>query len=203
MLRCEVLLLIPHSSSLIFPSGRSKRKMPAKVPAFVLSRPCFTLFRRAKQVSNLTQNAPFFGHLKILSENNYHTLINNKHLTPILVVKLFQPTVVKVTGSSIESAKVFNLDLDDIYLYSIYTFGIRRAKLYENEIWKLVEGLSTNWPLFSECRHLPTKSKKYRGIILESHLIIYRITDEEIQVLRIVHSNRSITKIRSSKRIMP
>ena len=101
----------------------------------------------------------------------------------------------------VKISQVFNLDLDDIYQYSIDTFGIRQAKLYENEIWKLVEGLSTNWPLFSECRHLPTKSKMYRWIILESHLIIYRITEKEIQVLRIVHSNRSIIKIRRAKRI--
>jgi toxin ParE1/3/4 len=101
----------------------------------------------------------------------------------------------------VKVSKVFNFDLDNIYQYSLDTFGIRQAELYENEIWKLVEGLSTNWPLFSECRHLPTESKMYRWIILESHLIIYRITDKEIQVLRIVHSNRSISKIRVSKRI--
>jgi hypothetical protein len=53
--------------------------------------------------------------------------------------------------------------------------------------------------LFSECRHLPTKSKMYRWIVLESHLIIYRITIKEVQVLRILHSNRSITKIRTSR----
>ena len=103
----------------------------------------------------------------------------------------------------IKVSKVFNLDLDDIYQYGIDTFGIRQAELYENEIWKLVDGLSGNWPLFSECRHLPTKSKMYRWIILESHLIIYRITDKEIQVLRIVHSHRSITKIKASKRVKP
>lgn len=96
---------------------------------------------------------------------------------------------------------VFNLDLDDIYQYGIDTFGIRQAELYGNEIWKLVENLSSNWPFFSECRHLPTKSKMYRWIILESHLIIYRITDKEIQVLRIVNSRRSITKIKTSRSV--
>jgi toxin ParE1/3/4 len=95
----------------------------------------------------------------------------------------------------------FNFDLDNIYKYGIETFGIRQAELYENEIWKLVEGLSGNWPFFSECHHLPTRSKLYRWIILESHLIIYRITDKEIQVLRIVHSHRSVTKIKATKRI--
>jgi toxin ParE1/3/4 len=99
-------------------------------------------------------------------------------------------------------SEIFNHDLDDIYKYGIDTFGIRQAELYENEIWKLVESLSGAWPLFSECRHLPTKSKMYRWIILESHLIIYRITEKEIQVLRIVHSHRSITKIKASRRFL-
>jgi len=92
-------------------------------------------------------------------------------------------------------------DLDHIYIYGINAFGIRQAELYENEIWKLVDGLTLNWPFFSECRHLPTESKMYRWIILDSHLIIYRITANEIQVLRIVHSHRSITKIKESRSI--
>jgi toxin ParE1/3/4 len=98
-------------------------------------------------------------------------------------------------------SREFNFDLNNIYIYGIETFGIRQAEHYENEIWKLVDGLSYNWPFFSECRHLTTKSKRYRWIILQSHLIIYRITDTEIQVLRIVHSHRSITKIKASRRI--
>ena len=95
----------------------------------------------------------------------------------------------------------FNFDLENVYTYGLETFGVRQAELYENEIWKLVSGLSLNWPFFSECRHLTTKSKMYRWIILESHFIIYRITNTEIQVLRIVHSHRSITKIKDSKSI--
>ena len=95
----------------------------------------------------------------------------------------------------------FNLDLDQIYTYGVEIFGVKQAELYENEIWELVNRLSYNWPFFSECRHLPTKSKMYRWIILESHLIVYRITDSEIQVLRIIHSNRSITKIKTTRRI--
>lgn len=41
----------------------------------------------------------------------------------------------------VKVSNVFNFDLDDIYQYSTDTFGIRQAELYENEIWKLVEGL--------------------------------------------------------------
>jgi plasmid stabilization system protein ParE len=101
----------------------------------------------------------------------------------------------------VKVSEIFIADLDNIFKYGIETFGIRQAEIYENEIWKLVEGLSGNWPLFSECRHIPTKSKTYRWIILESHFIIYRITKTEIQVLRILNSNRSVTKIRTSRSV--
>jgi len=105
------------------------------------------------------------------------------------------------TKLPVKVSEVFNLDLDDIYQYGIATFGLRQAELYENEIWKLINGLTDNWPLFSECRYLQTNSKRYRWIILESHLIIYRITDKEVQVLRIVHSRRSISKIKASRSV--
>lgn len=81
------------------------------------------------------------------------------------------------------------------------TFGIQQADNYENEIWQLIERLSFNYHLFPEYRYLPTKTKIYRWIILDAHLIIYRITENEVQVLRILHSKRSISKIKSSKNI--
>ncbi|MCF8360891.1 MAG: type II toxin-antitoxin system RelE/ParE family toxin [Prolixibacteraceae bacterium] len=92
-------------------------------------------------------------------------------------------------------------DLDDAFQYGVETFGASQAIKYENDIWQLIEQLSHNYLLFPECRHLPTKSKIYRWIILESHLIIYRITDTQIQVLRMLHSKRSISKIRTSRKI--
>jgi len=101
----------------------------------------------------------------------------------------------------VKVSREFIDDLNNIYYFGVETFGIKQAEIYEAEVWKLNEGLSNNWPFFSECRHLATKTQKYWRIILESHLIIYRITFSEIQVLRIIHAHRSITKIKSSKRI--
>jgi plasmid stabilization system protein ParE len=54
---------------------------------------------------------------------------------------------------------------------------------------------------YPECRHLATKSRLYRNIILDAHLIIYRITDERIEVLDIIHSASSIRKIRDVRKI--
>jgi plasmid stabilization system protein ParE len=41
----------------------------------------------------------------------------------------------------------------------------------------------------------------YRNIILDAHLIVYRITNERIEVLNIFHSASSIRKIRGARNI--
>ncbi len=94
----------------------------------------------------------------------------------------------------------FLFDLEEVFQYGLATFGLKQAENYENEIWELVERLPSSYHVFPECRHLPTKSKIYRWIILDSHLIIYRIKREEVQVLRILHSKRSITRIKATRR---
>lgn len=96
----------------------------------------------------------------------------------------------------------FKQDIIDVYKYGIDTFGKAQAEKYQNIIYKLVNDLNVSYDIYPECRHLQEKSRIYRWIILDSHLIIYRITAKEIQVLRIVHSHRSITKIKTSRRIM-
>lgn len=55
----------------------------------------------------------------------------------------------------IRVSKEFNLDLDQVYIYGYETFGARKAQFYENEIWKLVEGLSYNWLFFKSLSQIP------------------------------------------------
>jgi toxin ParE1/3/4 len=43
--------------------------------------------------------------------------------------------------------------------------------------------------------------EKYGNIIIESHLVIYRITPEQIEVLKAINSRMSITKIRGARNI--
>lgn len=95
----------------------------------------------------------------------------------------------------------FKQDIIDVYKYGIDTFGKAQAEKYQNIIYKLVDDLNVSYDIYPECRHLQAKSRIYRWIILDSHLIIYRITEKKIQVLRIVHSHRSITKIKASRGI--
>jgi plasmid stabilization system protein ParE len=91
--------------------------------------------------------------------------------------------------------------LTEILAYGIDTFGYRQARKYFDTISHLVERLDCDYTMYPECRYFATKSRIYRNIILDAHLIIYRITDERIEVEDIIHSASSIRKIRGVRNI--
>jgi plasmid stabilization system protein ParE len=93
--------------------------------------------------------------------------------------------------------------LVEILGYGIEVFGYAQAKKYFHTVSQLVENLGSSYTVYPECRHLATKNRIYRNIILDAHLIIYRITDERIEVLDIVHSASSIRKIRGARKVHP
>ena len=75
-------------------------------------------------------------------------------------------------------------DLSDIYQYGIETFGAITAETFLEEINHSIRGLSFQYNMHPECRHILTKSRMYRNIIIGKYLIIYRIDFERIEVLR-------------------
>jgi len=91
--------------------------------------------------------------------------------------------------------------LIEILDYGIEIFGYIQARKYFNTISHLVERLEFDYNYHPECRHLATKSRMYRNIILDAHLIIFRITSECIEVLDIIHSASSIRKIQRIRKI--
>ena len=95
----------------------------------------------------------------------------------------------------------YAIDTDNIYNYGKEIFGGNQAQNYESIIDKITTGLTLSYLIYPECRFLPTKSHLYRNIILESHLIIYRVKTERIEVLRAIHSQSSISRIRSVRKI--
>jgi toxin ParE1/3/4 len=93
-------------------------------------------------------------------------------------------------------------DLKNIFQYGLETFGFTGALLFYDNIEKLVKNLEFEYFMYPECRFLATESKIYRNIILESYLIINRITDFRIEVLRVFHSSVCTSKrIGSVRRI--
>jgi plasmid stabilization system protein ParE len=103
----------------------------------------------------------------------------------------------KVIGS-----KLFEeLDVPSIYEYGEVTFGIKLADVFYFEIIDSVLMLETQYLLHPECRHLETKTKIYRNIILGSYLIIYRIRANRIEVLRAFHGSRSPRIIKQVRKV--
>jgi plasmid stabilization system protein ParE len=88
-----------------------------------------------------------------------------------------------------------------VYDYGVNTFGYFQAERYNRHIETAIETLSAYYTMYPECRPLATKSRMYRNIILDAHLIVYRITDERIEVLDILHAASSARKIRETRGI--
>ena len=95
----------------------------------------------------------------------------------------------------------FYKSIDHIYDFGYETFGYLQAERYDQKIIKAIDALPESYLIHPPCRHIPTKSRMYRNIILGSHLIIYRITAERIEVLDIIHGAMSVSKIRSVRKI--
>jgi plasmid stabilization system protein ParE len=94
-------------------------------------------------------------------------------------------------------------DLKNIFQYGLETFGLVVAFSFYDNIERLVSNLEFEYFMYPECRFLPTKSKIYRNIILESYLIIYRIAPARIEVLRVFHSSICTTsRIRSARKVV-
>jgi plasmid stabilization system protein ParE len=93
------------------------------------------------------------------------------------------------------------LDVQDIFEYGEITFGVNAALNFYEDLKLMVQNLETHYLLHPECRHLETKTKLYRNIILGAYLIIYRIRPNRIEVLRAFHGSRSPKSIKNVRKI--
>lgn len=98
-------------------------------------------------------------------------------------------------------SKFYYSDIQDLYEYGEATFGTRLADSFFDTILFDVEKLETEYLLHPECRHLETKTKIYRNIILGSYLIIYRIRAHRVEVLRAFHGSRSPKTIKTVRKV--
>ena len=90
-------------------------------------------------------------------------------------------------------------DIKAIFVFGAETFGFIAAKAFVAEVYMSIWGLDYQYNMHSECRFLITKNKIYHNIIQGSYLIIYRITSERVEVLRVLNSRVSIRKIRGAR----
>jgi plasmid stabilization system protein ParE len=91
--------------------------------------------------------------------------------------------------------------LEQIYEYGIETFAITAATVFIEELILRIEQLDRTYLYHPECRFLATKSQMYRNLMHGSYLVIYPITASRIEVLNVLHGSRSISTIKSSRKI--
>jgi len=106
-----------------------------------------------------------------------------------------------ISCKQIKISAHFYESFEQIYDFGHETFGYFQAEQYGQKIRNHLNTLSRCYMAYPECRYLVTKSRMYRNIILDTHLIIYRITQKRIEVLDIVHGASSIGKIRRIRKI--
>jgi len=109
--------------------------------------------------------------------------------------------MVEIERKEVRISEQFDIDIISLYKYGEEVFGTNAAKSFIADIYSRVMSLESMFLLHAECRHLPTKNKTYRNIIIGSYLIIYRITQDHVDVLRILHSHSSIRRIKTSRQI--
>lgn len=105
------------------------------------------------------------------------------------------------SNEKIVKSEFYYSDRKSIFEYGEATFGEKAANIFYEDLLFYVENIETQYLMHPECRHLETKTKKYRNIILGSYLIIYRITTNRIEVLRAFHSSRSPKTIQKVRKI--
>ena len=91
--------------------------------------------------------------------------------------------------------------LKSIFEYGSETFSPAIALKFVNDLKQHLDELCSKYMQHAECRYLPTKSKKYRMFTFVSYVVIYRITEERIEVFTIIHKSRSIARLRMARGI--
>jgi toxin ParE1/3/4 len=81
-------------------------------------------------------------------------------------------------------------DLEEIWLYTLEKWSIEQADRYYNLIIDEIENISKSTNAGKSMEHI---RKGYRASKVKSHLIFYRISNEElIEVIRILHEQMDI-----------
>jgi plasmid stabilization system protein ParE len=106
-----------------------------------------------------------------------------------------------ITRKKISVSSRFYESNAQVYSQGLYLFGSFQAERYNRQIDMVLDTLPDCYTAYPECRHLATKSRMYRNIILDAHPIVYRITDGRVEVPDILHSASSTGKIRAARNI--
>ena len=82
-------------------------------------------------------------------------------------------------------------DLNDIWEYIFHKWSKEQADRYFNLIFDEIEYISNNSQLGMSYEHI---RKNYRASKIKSHLIFYRVENNKIEIIRILHQRIDLKK---------
>ncbi|MCD9853782.1 type II toxin-antitoxin system RelE/ParE family toxin [Epilithonimonas sp. JDS] len=88
-------------------------------------------------------------------------------------------------------SEIADEDLEDIFDYTMNEFGFEQAEKYLTEIEDVFQSLLTNPELGK------TRNEIKKGLYSfpkDHHLIFYRILDNHIRIVRVLHGSRDIPR---------
>jgi toxin ParE1/3/4 len=89
-------------------------------------------------------------------------------------------------------SEIAQLDIDDIYEFSIYEFGLDRTVRYLMEMEQTFNMIATQQYVGTNRAHI---AKKLFAIPYEAHVIYYEIKSKNtVVILRIVHGSCDVPK---------
>jgi toxin ParE1/3/4 len=80
-------------------------------------------------------------------------------------------------------------DLEDIWLYTVEKWSVEQADRYYNLIFDEINYICKNSTAGKSMEHV---RKGYRTSKVKSHLIFYRVINDTIEVIRILHERMDI-----------
>ncbi len=80
-------------------------------------------------------------------------------------------------------------DLQEIWLYTVEKWSVEQADRYYNLIFDEINYICTNSNSGKSMEHV---RKGYRASKVKSHLIFYRLVNDVIKVIRILHERMDI-----------
>ena len=88
-----------------------------------------------------------------------------------------------MTGQYIISPRAQG-DLDEIWTYTTKRWGVDQAEIYIREIGKHIEAVAARPAMGRACPEIRDGYHRYRAA---SHVLFYRLIDDGIDVVRILH----------------
>lgn len=84
-----------------------------------------------------------------------------------------------------------NKDLNNIFIYSVETFGMERAKRYLDDLVSAFQTLANNYNQGRDYSHVRPNLYAWNVV---SHVIYYKPTKEGISVYRVLHKSMDYQK---------